>query len=136
MKTLQQYIKQFTKIARELGYTGESIDVLVRLAANAVYIDEVENMVYTREASIDKAMLMNSKIQHCMDNMYSVFRGRCPRVILKFKPTKYFSFNVYDKIITSNSFSVYYLGYYDPEAQNNSEDNDTKATGNQSKSIS
>lgn len=82
MKTLNDYINAYSDVAGRLGYTGESIKILIQLLANASYISEVENIVYAREASLDKAMLMNSKIQHCMNNMYSVYRGHCPRVVL------------------------------------------------------
>ena len=124
MRSLQDYRDIYKEIAQNNNITGDSVEILIQLLANASYINEVENISYVQEASLERSTLINSKIQHSMDNMYSVFRGRCPRVILKFKPTKYFSFNVYDKIITSNSFGVYYLGYYDPEAQENSDDPD------------
>lgn len=111
MRSLQDYRDIYAEIARNNGITGDSVELLVQLLANASYISEVENISYVQEASLEKATLVNSKIQHCMNIMYSVFRGRCPRVILKFKPTKYMEFNVYDQIVKSNDFSVYYLGY-------------------------
>lgn len=111
MRSLQDYRNIYAEIARNNNITGDSVELLVQLLANASYISEVENISYVREASLEKATLINSKIQHCMNQMYSVFRGRCPRVILKFKPTKYMEFNVYDPIVRSNDFSVYYLGY-------------------------
>jgi len=112
MRTIQDYRNIYRSIANNLNITGDSIELLVQLLANASYIDEVENINYALEGSLEKCSLINSKIQHCEDNMYSVFRGRCPRVLLRFKPTKYFTFNPFDRIISSNSFSVYYLGYY------------------------
>lgn len=112
MRNLQDYITRYSQVAGRLGYTGESVDLLIQLLAQASYISEVENVTYMTEASIDKANLMNSKIQHCVDVMYSVFRGSCPRVIMKIRPTKYLDFNLYDTIITSNNFTVHYLGWY------------------------
>ena len=47
-----------------------------------------------------------------MDNMYSVFRGLCPRVVMKIRPTSYLTLKPFDLIQQSSSFSVYYLGYY------------------------
>ena len=127
MRSLQDYRNIYKEIADNNNITGDSVELLVQLLANASYINEVENISYVQEASLERSTLINSKIQHCMDNMYSVFRGRCPRVILKFKPTKYFSFNVFDKIITSNSFGVYYLGYYDPNAQDSTDEDNPRA---------
>lgn len=124
MRTIQDYRNIYRNIANGLNITGDSVELLVQLLANASYIDEVENINYALEGSLEKCSLINSKIQHCEDNMYSVFRGRCPRVLLRFKPTKYFNFNPFDRIISSNSFSVYYLGYY---KENSTETGDERA---------
>jgi len=112
MKTLSDYINDYKSVADRLGYTGESVNLLVQLLANASYISEVENIAYTREASLDKAILMNSKIQHCMNDMYSVYRGHCPRVVFSVKFARPVTFMLYDEILKSSSFSVYYIGYY------------------------
>jgi hypothetical protein len=112
MKTLNDYINAYSNVAKKLGYTGESINILVQLLANASYISEVENITYTREASLDKAMLRNSKIQHCMDNMYSVYRGHCPRVVFKVNFLRPVTFKPFDEIVKSSNFSVYFLGEY------------------------
>lgn len=112
MRNLQDYINKYYTIAQNLGYTGDSIEVLVQLLANASYISEVENVAYLQESSLEKSSLINSKIQHCMDNMYSVFRGLCPRVVMKIRPTSYLTLKPFGLIQQSSSFSVYYLGYY------------------------
>ena len=113
MKSLQNYIDKYREIGKNLGYTGQGVEVLVQMLANASYIGEVENVSYVQESSLEKCSLLNSKIQHCVDNMYSVFRGSCPRVLIKMRPTKYLTMNPYDEIITSQTFSIYYLGYWD-----------------------
>jgi len=112
MRTVQDYIDRYNQVAKNIGLKGESVELLVQLLSNATYINEVENISYLKESSIEKAALINSKIQHCMDNMYSVFRGSCPRVFLKIRPTKYLTLNPYDTLIESQNFKVYYLGYY------------------------
>lgn len=112
MTSLQEYIEEFRDIGRSLGITGQSVEVLSHLLANAVFISEMENATYMKESSLEKCSLLNSKIQHCVDNMYSVYRGACPRAIIKFKPLKYMTLNPYDKIITSQKFSIYFLGYW------------------------
>ncbi len=112
MKSVQDYIDRYKSIVKNLGYAGESADILIQLLANASWIGEVENASYMAESSLEKASLVNSKIQHCVDAMYSVYRGACPRVILKIKPTKYITLNPYDPIIESSNFRIHYLGYY------------------------
>lgn len=122
MKSLQDYIETYRKIASNLNIRGDSTELLIQLLANASYISEVENISYSQEASLEKASQMNSKIQHCVNSMYSVFRGLCPRVILNIKPLKPFSFNPYDEIVVGNTFRLYYIGYYDEEVTKNKEE--------------
>lgn len=110
MKSIQEYIDKYKGIANDLQLTGDSVDLIVQLLAHATYINEVENINYANESSLERATLPNSKIQHCMDIMYSVFRGSCPRVRLRFKPTKYISLEKYQRVYSSNNFSLYYFG--------------------------
>lgn len=112
MNSLQDYIDRYDKIIKNLGYSGESVEVLKQLMANNTYINEVEQASYMIEASLEKATLINSKIQHCMDKMYSVYRGSCPRVVAKIRPTKYLNLNPFDVLVESQNFKVHYLGYY------------------------
>lgn len=113
MKSLSDYTKILRDTATNLNLHGESVEMLVQMLANALYISEVEHITYSQEASLERASQENSKIQHCVDQMYSVYRGANPRVILNFKASKLFQFNPYDEIIKSNNFKVYYLGYFD-----------------------
>lgn len=112
MNSLQYYIDKYHSLSEGLGITGDTAEVLSQLLGNATYISEVEHVVYNQEASLEKAVLMNSKIQHCMEDMYSVFRGKCPRVIMKIIPTTYLEFNLFDEIYVGSNFKVYYSGYY------------------------
>ena len=113
MRSLQEYRDIYRKIAQNLGYRGDSVELLVHLLANATYIEEVENISYMEESSLEKARLQNSKIQHCMDLMYSVYRGACPRVYIKFKAKQMKTLVRYSEIAKSSNFSVYFSGYYD-----------------------
>ena len=115
MNSRQDYINIYRKIATGLDIYGDSAELLIQLLAESTYISEVEHAVYMQEASLEKSTLLNSKIQHCMDNMYSVFRGSCPRVIFRFRPTKYFDLKPFDELVVGNGFKVYYLGFWDPE---------------------
>lgn len=115
MNSKQDYINIYRKIATGLDLYGDSAELLIQLLAESTYISEVEHVVYMQEASLEKASLLNSKIQHCMNDMYSVFRGSCPRVIFQFTPTKYFDLNPFDELVVGNGFKVYYLGYWDPD---------------------
>lgn len=130
MRSLQDYRDSYKEIAIKNNITGDSVELLVQLLANASYISEVENISYMQEASLEKCTLINSKIHHCMDMMYSVFRGRCPRVIIKFKPTKYHEFDIYETIVSSNDFNIYYLGYLlEADSEIIDEDEDSESQG-------
>lgn len=111
MNSKQDYINIYRKIATGLDLYGDSAELLIQLLAESTYISEVEHVVYMQEASLEKSTLLNSKIQHCMNDMYSVFRGSCPRAILRFTPTKYFDLKPFDELIVGNGFKVYYLGF-------------------------
>ena len=113
MKSLQNYIDTYRSIANKLNISGDSAELLIQLLANASYISEVENIVYSQEASLDRATLLNSKIQKCVELMYSVYRGQCPRIILNIRSHKPLLFNVFDNIVTLNNLKLYYLGYID-----------------------
>ena len=116
MKSLQEYIGLYRGIARRLNLRGDSIEMLSQLLGNATYISEVEHLSYTQEASLERASQLNSKIQHCMNEMYSVFRGSCPRVLIHFTSLSYLEYNIFDEIATFNNFSLYYLGYHNPNS--------------------
>ena len=111
MKTAREYASEYREIAKNLGMQGDSTELLIQMLSHFTYTNEVENIAYANEASLERALLGNSKIQHCVEVMYSVFRGRCPRVIFRFRPTKFFDFGVYDRIVSLGSFGLYYLGY-------------------------
>lgn len=113
MKSLSDYTKILRDVATNLNLHGESVEMIVQMLANALYISEVEHITYSQEASLERATQENSKIQHCVNQMYSVYRGANPRVILNFTASKLFNFNPYDEILKSNNFKAYYLGYYD-----------------------
>lgn len=115
MRSLQDYIKIYKDIASNLNLQGDSVSVLVQMLANASYISEIEHAYYLKEASLESCSLLNTKIQHCMDLMYSVYRGLCPRVVINFTAEKYIKFDLFDIVTTSNNFKFYYSGYYDNE---------------------
>lgn len=115
MKTAKEYLKEYREIASSLGLRGDSVELLSQLLAHFTYTNEVENLAYTLEGSLERALQPNSKIQLCVEQMYSVFRGRCPRVILRFRPTKFFDLDLFERVATGPAYSLYYLGYVGSE---------------------
>jgi hypothetical protein len=119
MKSIQYYRNVYRNIASNLGIQGDSVELLVQLLAQHSYINEVENISYLKESSLESATLLNSKIQHCMNDMYSVYRGLCPRIVFRFVPTKTFTFVKHQEVAVSSNFSLYYLGYRPKELDSN-----------------
>lgn len=117
MKSLSDYIEILRSTATNLNLHGESVEMVVQMLANALYISEVEHVAYSQEASLERASQENSKIQHCVNQMYSVYRGANPRVIINFKASKLFSFKPHQEIIKSNNYVVYYLGYFNEDTK-------------------
>lgn len=115
MKSLNDYLQQFRNIAINLGLYGDTVELLSQFLANASYINEVENITYSQEATLDRCVKLNSKIEHCVDRMYSVYRGNCPRIILKFYSQSYFNIQPFDRVYSGSNWNLYYLGYFDEE---------------------
>lgn len=114
MRTLQDYKNIYREIATNLNLQGDSVEMIIQLLSYASYIEENENIVYSQESSLERASLINSKIQLCVNEMYSVYRGQCPRVLINIRPQKYFNFQPFDEIVSSNNFRIYYLGWVEP----------------------
>jgi hypothetical protein len=121
MRSLQDCINIYRGIANNLHLTGDSVELLIQLLANSTYINEIEHINYANESSLERATLLNSKIQQCVNIMYSVFRGTCPRVIIRFKSKRYFELNLFDEISSSNNFKLYYIGYHKDNKSNSTE---------------
>lgn len=110
MKSVQDYINIYKQIAKNLEITGDSAEVLIQLLSQWSYLNEMELVNYVMESSLETATLTNSKIQHCVDRMYSVFRGSCPRVKLRFIPHRYLNLKDYDLVYSSSNMNLYYHG--------------------------
>lgn len=115
MKSLNDYLQQYRNVAINLGLYGDTVELLSQFLANASYINEVENITYSQEATLDRCVKLNSKIEHCVERMYSVYRGNCPRVILKFYSQSYKNIQPFDRVYSGSNFHLYYLGYFDEQ---------------------
>ena len=117
MNSITQKVEKLRSIASSMGLQGESVEAIIQMLGYALHTSEVEHIAYTQEASLERATEINSKIQHCVNMMYSVYRGQNPRVIMTFSPKKRFTFNPGDLVAKASTFSAYYLGYWDNETK-------------------
>ena len=70
MRSLQDCINIYRGIANNLHLTGDSVELLIQLLANSTYINEIEHINYANESSLERATLLNSKIQQCVNIIF------------------------------------------------------------------
>lgn len=107
MNSKEQIKYNLEQIAKNRNLSGEAVDLIIDLLTYALYHEQVEIANTAKEMSLNDAVLVNSKIALCCNNMYSVYRGKNPRLKLKIKVNSVLNKNRFDKIYESNSFKVY-----------------------------
>mgnify|MGYP000910662846 CR=1 FL=1 len=110
MKTAREYASEYRELAKNLGLTGDSTELLVQMLAHFTYSSEVDQVAYANESSLERAIRPSSKIQLCVENCYSVYRGTCPKVVLRVNPVKTMTFKAGTKVVSGNTVSLWYLG--------------------------
>ena len=88
MRSIDEYKASIGKLASDLQIQGDHVTILTNMIAYALYTNELNLLRYTKEQSLTNSNFLSSKIQHAMDRMYSVYRGKNPVVEVKFYATK------------------------------------------------
>lgn len=107
MKTYSEILQDLQDIQNELKLEGDAVEINKRIAAYVYYHTQIDITNAIRESSINSAYLMNSKIEHCMDNMYSVFRGTNPILTLNLILNAELGYDKFDLVYNSNTFKLY-----------------------------
>lgn len=107
MKTYEQILNDLQKIQDDLNLTGDAVELNKRIAAYVYYNFQIDVVSAVRERSLNTALLMNSKIAACMDNMYSVYRGKNPELVANIKFESNFGVDKFGLVYTSNTFKLY-----------------------------
>jgi hypothetical protein len=116
METLDNIITDLTSIAQDKGYDGPTVDALIYLLANGIYKNNLNAVNAVLEASASRCRLLNSAIQHAMDQGYSVNRGTNQHIIVKnLLPVAKKSVKKYDQALKINGLCLYYAKDYDLE---------------------
>lgn len=107
MKTYADILNDLQNIQDEMKLEGDAVEINKRIAAYVYYHQQIDIVNAIRESSINSAYLMNSKIEHCMDNMYSVFRGTNPILTMNLILNAEFGYDKFDLVYNSNTFKLY-----------------------------
>jgi len=106
-KSLNSIKSSLAKIASNHNLTGKSVNLQIDLLAYLIYNHQAETMSAMMEVGLNSSKLINSKIERCLDVMYSVYRGKNPRVIIPVTPITAVNYAPYSLIHLSNKFYVY-----------------------------
>jgi hypothetical protein len=110
MKKLQTIEEEFREIAKSNNLKGDSVELLIKLLSYNRYESELSSRVSLLEALPSRASNINSKIEHAINNMYSVYRGKNATLKFKIKITGVLSINRFEKIY-SDRFNTFYYSH-------------------------
>lgn len=108
MKKLHEIESELKEIAHSNGFTGDSVDLLVKLIAYNRYEAETSVRVALLESVPDRAANINSNILHAMNEMYSIYRGDNSRVFAKVKVNGNVQLSKFDKVFTDKRNTLFY----------------------------
>ena len=109
METLKQIENKLKDIALSNNLVGDSVDLLIKLLSYTHYESLTSTRVSLLEALPSRAINLNSKIEHAMNEMYSIHRGINSHIRVKVKVTGNISLKKFDKVYSDRRNSFYYL---------------------------
>lgn len=107
MKSKEEIRQELLGIADNYKMRGEAVEMLVELVTYALFHEQVTIANTAKEMSLTDAALMSSKIAQCANVMYSVYRGKNPRVYLNVHFDAAVNKNKFDLIYEGNTFNLY-----------------------------
>lgn len=107
MKSKDEIRQALLGIADSYHMRGEAVEMLVELVTYALFHEQITIASTAKEMSLSDAALMSSKIAQCANVMYSVFRGRNPRVYLNVHFDSNFKKDKFDVIYEGSTFNLF-----------------------------
>ena len=102
---------KLTAIAKNFGYSGEILNMIVALLTESIYITNMNSFLVLREGSLYSATQLDSLLALCHDNMTPVFRGSCQRLniegVVATENKKVKAFDLLDS--KSSNFKLYFV---------------------------
>ena len=113
--TFQEIKDELSSYASTLSLSGVAIDKLCSLLAYSIYKNQMLQTRTLLESSFSTSLNLNSRIHHSANLLYSVPRGRCPRISVtnltglksgSMTSTTYYS--KLDELMTYNGYYFYF----------------------------
>lgn len=109
MNTIDQIKNELLDIASSASIQGVTVDALCSLLSYSIYKNQLLQARLNLESSFTTSTSLNSRIHHAANLMYSVFRGRCPRItVSNFDTVQKISFDKLDQAFTYGGYYFYY----------------------------
>jgi len=110
------------KIAKDSGYEGATIDLLISILSTGYYESILRSLLLLRESNQETAINYNSLLNIAASKMYSAYRGRNHKGLLLAKSEKVKIIKRGDLLYESEDFNIYSEGnIYKFESNQNNE---------------
>ena len=107
MISKEEIKEELYRIAKNYNLKGDAVEYVTDVVTFLFFYNQVGIANAVQESSLETAKLLNSKIKACMNNFYSVYRGRNARIELNFKANTLIDFKKFDQIYATHSFFLY-----------------------------
>lgn len=109
MNTIDQIKSELLDVASSANIQGVTVDALCSLLSYSIYKNQLLQARLNLEGSFTTSTSLNSRIHHAANLLYSVFRGKCPRIVVSnFDTVQKVSFEKLDQAFTYGGFYFYY----------------------------
>lgn len=108
MKNLKEIESQFREIATSNNLTGDSTELIIKLLAYNNYESSISARISLLESLPNRAVNENSKIEHAVNNMYSVYRGKNAQLSVKARVTGTLSLKRLQEVYSDKYNKFYY----------------------------
>jgi len=103
----QEIKDKLQQVATEAGYSGSVVDLIISLMSTGYYETILRSVGILRESNAETAANINSLITLAASRMYSTFRGKNCKLVLKGNPTGYQELKRGYRIYSSEAFNLY-----------------------------
>lgn len=108
MESLKDIENKLNNIAKANNLTGDSVEFLIKLMSYTYFESLTSTRVALLEALPSRAVHLNSKIEHAMDQMYSIYRGENASLDVKVRVTGNVSLTRFQQVYSDRRNNFYY----------------------------
>lgn len=108
MESLKDIENKLNNIARANNLTGDSVEFLIKLMSYTYFESLTSTRTAILEATPSRAVNLNSKIEHAMDQMYSINRGKNATLSVQATVTGNVSLKRFQQVYSDRQNNFYY----------------------------